>query len=209
MPYLPTLIILAAPDECRSDRHTDAPWAKQGLTQFDGLQHAIHKGLVCQMPMLLVAQAGMARHAQTLLPPEQIIEVSEATPDQPQRYADQMAQGVASAVGASANASGWLLLTAETPMIQVETLKTMGSALADHPIVFPEYRCRRGHPVGFSAEFFSELISLKRERDLQRLISRYPAWGVEVDDAGVLLSQHPLISPEQFQAHAPSMLPPL
>ena len=54
-----------------------------------------------------------------------------------------------------------------------------------------EYRHRRGHPVGFSAEFYSELIRLQRERDLQRLLAQYPAHGVEVDDAGILMTQDP------------------
>ena len=46
-------------------------------------------------------------------------------------------------------------------------------------------------PVGFSAEFYSELIRLQRERDLQRLLAQYPAHGVEVDDAGILMTQDP------------------
>ena len=46
---------------------------------------------------------------------------------------------------------------------------------------------RRGHPVGFSAELFSELLSLTGDEGARRLLARYPAVGIEVDDPGALM----------------------
>jgi molybdenum cofactor cytidylyltransferase len=53
--------------------------------------------------------------------------------------------------------------------------------------VFAQYMGRRGHPVGFAAELYSELIALTGDQGAKRLVSRYPAHAVLVDDAGVLL----------------------
>lgn len=100
-----------------------------------------------------------------------------------------MALGVAVAVIASAQSPGWLLLPADMPLLQTSTLKLMGQAVLQDPLVFPEYRHLRGHPIGFSAEFYSELIRLQRERDLQRLLAQYPARGVDVDDPGILMAE--------------------
>jgi molybdenum cofactor cytidylyltransferase len=41
--------------------------------------------------------------------------------------------------------------------------------------------------VGFSAELYSELATLSGDEGARRLIARYPAHGVELDDPGVLV----------------------
>jgi molybdenum cofactor cytidylyltransferase len=41
--------------------------------------------------------------------------------------------------------------------------------------------------VGFAAELYSELMMLSGDEGARRLIARYPAVGVDVDDPGVLL----------------------
>ncbi|MDE2093473.1 MAG: nucleotidyltransferase family protein, partial [Burkholderiales bacterium] len=42
-------------------------------------------------------------------------------------------------------------------------------------------------PVGFSAELYSELVTLSGDEGARRLIARYPALGLEVDDPGAVL----------------------
>ena len=64
-------------------------------------------------------------------------------------------------------------------------MNTLGAALADHPIAYAQHQGRRGHPVGFGAEMFSELIALTGDEGARRLLARYPAFGVELDDPGV------------------------
>ena len=101
---------------------------------------------------------------------------------------DDFARAVAAGVLSSAQASGWLILPAYMPMLRAETLRRIADTASHQSVVFPQYQQLRGHPVRFSSEFFSELIRLQSERDLSRLIARYPALGVEVDDPGVLMA---------------------
>jgi molybdenum cofactor cytidylyltransferase len=46
---------------------------------------------------------------------------------------------------------------------------------------------RRGHPVGFATELYSELVTLSGDEGARRLVARYPAYGLEVEDSGVLV----------------------
>ena len=41
--------------------------------------------------------------------------------------------------------------------------------------------------MGFAAELYSELASLTGDEGARRLVARYPSFGVEVADAGVLI----------------------
>lgn len=194
MSEMPTLIILA---ESESRHMTDGPHlanattAPAALAVPDTVQHTIRKGLASGLQVLLVAPPMVAAQAHHLLPADHVILLPEPQAPSLSGSNDQMALGVAIAVIASARSPGWLLLPGDMPLLQAETLRTMGQAVTQESLVFPEYRHRRGHPVGFSAEFYSELIRLQRERDLQRLLAQYPARGVEVDDAGILMTQAP------------------
>lgn len=192
MPELPTLIILA---ESESRHMADGPHlatataAPGPLAGLDTVQHTIRKGLASGLQVLLVAPPMVAAQAHHLLPADRVILLPEPHTSGIAASNDQMALGVAIAVIASARSPGWLLLPGDMPLLQADTLKIMGQAVTRDSLVFPEYRHRRGHPLGFSAEFYSELIRLQRERDLQRLLAQYPAHGVAVDDAGILMTQ--------------------
>lgn len=192
MSELPTLIILA---ESESRHLADGPHLASTTTApgllagLDTVHHTIRKGLASGLQVLLVAPPMVAAQAHHLLPADRVILLPESHAPSIAASNDQMALGVAIAVISSARSPGWLLLPGDMPLLQADTLKTMGQAVTQESLVFPEYRHRRGHPVGFSAEFYSELIRLQRERDLQRLLAQYPARGVEVDDAGILMTQ--------------------
>ena len=41
--------------------------------------------------------------------------------------------------------------------------------------------------MGFSAELYSELVQLTGDEGARRVVARYPSFGVEVDDPGVLI----------------------
>jgi molybdenum cofactor cytidylyltransferase len=98
-----------------------------------------------------------------------------------------MGYSISAGVNARPNASGWLVLPGDMPLVQPATLQAVARALAQHAVAYAQYKGRRGHPVGFSAELYSELATLSGDEGARRLIARYPAYGVEVDDAGVLL----------------------
>ena len=72
-------------------------------------------------------------------------------------------------------------------MVQASTLQAVGRELENYPVVYAQHRGRRGHPVGFSAELYSELVALSGDEGARRLLARYPAFGVEIDDPGVLI----------------------
>jgi molybdenum cofactor cytidylyltransferase len=98
-----------------------------------------------------------------------------------------MGYSIAAGVSARPDASGWLVLPGDMPMVQPSTLQAVARALDHHPVAYAQQRGRRGHPVGFGAELYSELVMLSGDEGARRLVARYPAHGVEVDDPGVLL----------------------
>jgi molybdenum cofactor cytidylyltransferase len=98
-----------------------------------------------------------------------------------------MGYSIAVGVSARPDASGWLILPADMPLVQTATLQAVARQLEHHPVVYAQHKGRRGHPVGFSAELYSELAVLTGDEGARRLVARYPALGVEVDDPGVLI----------------------
>jgi len=79
------------------------------------------------------------------------------------------------------------VLPGDMPLVRPGTLLAVAGALEQNPVVYAQHRGRRGHPVGFAAELYSELILLRGDDGARRIMARYPAHGQEVDDPGVLL----------------------
>jgi len=98
-----------------------------------------------------------------------------------------MGYSIAAGVAARPNAPGWLVLPGDMPLVAPGTLNAVAGLLTQHPVVFAQYRGRRGHPVGFSAELFSDLVQLNGDEGARRVVARYPSIGLEVDDPGVLV----------------------
>ena len=97
-----------------------------------------------------------------------------------------MGYSIASGVAASADAGGWLVLPGDMPAVQPSSLLAVAAKLPHHVVVYAQHRGRRGHPVGFSAELYSELVQLSGDEGARRLVARYPSHGLELDDPGVL-----------------------
>lgn len=179
MRFRPTIVVPAAGRGSRFD----GPQHK--LEQpFDGstvlgatLRHAIET----QLPVVAVTTETMLALAGRQLATRDIVVLS------PGEAARGMGYSIAAGVAARSGAPGWLVLPADMPLVRPGTLLTVATALEQHPVVYAQHRGRRGHPVGFAAELYSELILLDGEDGARRLLARYPAQGVEVDDAGVLL----------------------
>lgn len=145
------------------------------------LRHVLASGL----PMVVVATAAISEVAGRSVATRDIVIVPEVG-DRP-AHPLGMAYSIACGVGARPDASGWLILPGDMPMILPETLLTVARALGQHTVVYAQYRGRRGHPVGFAAELFSELVTLSGDGGARRLLARYPVHGVEVEDPGVLI----------------------
>ena len=98
-----------------------------------------------------------------------------------------MGHSIAAGVAARPDADGWLILPGDMPLVRAQTVQAVARPLAEHPVCYAQYRGRRGHPVAFAAELYSELITLTGDEGARRLVARYPAFAVEVNDPGVLI----------------------
>jgi molybdenum cofactor cytidylyltransferase len=98
-----------------------------------------------------------------------------------------MGYSIAAGVRSRGDASGWLVLPGDMPLVRPATLRAVAAALGQHAVSFAQYQGQHGHPVGFSAELYSELAVLTGDQGARRILARYPAAAVEVDDPGVLM----------------------
>jgi len=97
-----------------------------------------------------------------------------------------MGYSIAAGVAARPQAAGWLVLPGDMPLVLPSTLVAVAAALTQQPVVYAQYLGRRGHPVGFSAELYSELVQLRGDEGARRVSARYPSIGLELGDPGVL-----------------------
>jgi len=98
-----------------------------------------------------------------------------------------MGTSIAAGVRASPDSAGWLVLPGDMPLVQPATLLAVARALDQHAVAYAQHGGRRGHPVGFAAELYPELTELSGDEGARRIIARYPAFAVDVDDAGILV----------------------
>lgn len=199
----PTVMVLAAGRGTRF--HGAEHKLKQWLGASSVLATTLHNALACGLPMLVVTTPALADLVSDQIATRDIVVLPVSGSPM------GMGHSIAAGVAARSNASGWLVLPGDMPMVQPKTLSAVAQALDHHPVAYAQHRGLRGHPVGFSAELYSELVRLTGDQGARRLLARYPAHEVEVDDPGVLLD---IDTPEDLAqvrvAHAamPSSLQP-
>jgi molybdenum cofactor cytidylyltransferase len=183
MPSRPAVIVLAAGKGSRfaaSERKLIQPLGDSTVLEST-LGHAIATGL----PVVVVTVAALADTARRFVASRDLVVLPEAG------SAGQHSLGIGYSISAGVSnrpdARGWLIMPGDMPLVRTSTIQRVAAELDNHPIAFAQYRGRRGHPVGFSAELYSELVVLSGDEGARRLVSRYPAYGVEADDPGVLL----------------------
>jgi molybdenum cofactor cytidylyltransferase len=96
-----------------------------------------------------------------------------------------MGDSIAAAVAATPDATGWLILPADLPLVSSDTLRAVAQALARHSIVVPVFEGQKGHPVGFDASCGPDLRNLKGNRGGAQVIIARGAMELIVDDAGI------------------------
>ena len=89
------------------------------------------------------------------------------------------------------------------PLVQPATLQAVARQLDHHPVAYAQHRGKRGHPVGFAAELYSELVALTGDEGARRLVARYPAFAVELDDPGILVDIDTATTSESARASPP------
>jgi len=179
----PAVIVLAAGTGSRFG----APGHKliQVLGASTVLGSTLRHALASHLPVVVVTTEALADTARRHVASRDIVVLPEVGTPGPQPLG--MGFSIAAGVAARPNATGWLVLPGDMPMVQSSTLLAVCAALEHYPVAYAQHRGRRGHPVGFSSELYSELVMLSGDQGARRLIARYPAHGVEVNDSGVLI----------------------
>lgn len=179
MRFRPTIIVPAAGSGSRFGG------ALHKLQQpFDGLSllgATLRQAVRSQLPVVAVTTAALAPLVGSQLARRDIVVLDAA------EAARGMGYSIAAGVSARSGAPGWLVLPGDMPLVRPDTMLAVATALEQFPVVFAQHRGRRGHPVGFAAELYSELILLDGDEGARRIIARYPSHGQEVDDPGVLM----------------------
>ncbi|MDP3082738.1 MAG: nucleotidyltransferase family protein [Rubrivivax sp.] len=179
MRFRPTIVVLAAG---QGSRFRGTPHKLvQALGGSSVLGTTVQHAIASHLPVVLVTTAALVPLVSGQLATRDIVVLSDAESQRGVGYS------IAAGVAERAGAQGWLVLPGDMPRVQPATLRAVGALLEMHPVACAQYRGRRGHPVGFAAELYSELIQLTGDEGARRLVARYPAQGLEVDDPGVLI----------------------
>jgi len=97
-----------------------------------------------------------------------------------------MGDSIAAGVRATAQSSGWLILPADLPLIQPDSLRAVAVALQTSTVAIPTCKGEKGHPVGFGRVCYRGLASLSGPQGAAKIIQQYQAAKVAVQDIGIL-----------------------
>ena len=107
-----------------------------------------------------------------------------------------MADSIAAGVQAVPNASAWLVLPADLPLLQAKTIQQVAQALLDGApfgikAVVPRHGGQRGHPVAFDASCYASLSQLSGGQGAASVIQGLRSCGqvldLDIDDAGAVM----------------------
>ena len=174
----PTVVVLAAGQGSRFEG--PAHKLQQRLGKFSVLGSTLRNAIESHLPVVVVTTEALAGEAAALVAWRDVVVLPGDAPI-------GMGHSIAAGVAARANSPGWLLLPADMPLVRPATLLAVANALAHHAVAYAQHQGRQGHPVGFAAELYSELMMLSGDAGARRIVARYPAVGVDVDDPGVLV----------------------
>jgi molybdenum cofactor cytidylyltransferase len=179
----PVVVVLAAGggSRFRGQGHKLA----QKIGNASVLGTTLRNVLASQLPLVVVATAHMAEIARRSVATRDIVILPEVGTPGPQPLG--MGYSIVCGVSARPEAPGWLILPGDMPMVTAATMQALARELQEHAVVYAQHRGHRGHPVGFSAELYSELTALGGDEGARRLVARFAAHAVEVDDPGVLI----------------------
>jgi molybdenum cofactor cytidylyltransferase len=145
------------------------------------LSVTLGNAIASRLPLVVVTTAELAPLARQQVAARDVLILS---PQRGRGVGDSIAAGVS----ARPEAAGWVVLPGDMPRVRPKTLQQVAQALQTHAVAYAQYQGRRGHPVGFAAELYSELVALTGDAGARQLVVRYPAQAVEVDDPGVLVN---------------------
>lgn len=175
--------VSALPGEARESelRHREVRKLEQPFAASTVLGTTVRNAVQSQLPVVVVTVASLEHVAAAHLARRDIVVIDD------DEAAGGMGHSIALGVAERSGAPGWLVLPADMPLVQPGTLLAVATALENHAVAYAQHRGRRGHPVGFASELYSELVLLKGDEGARRIVARYPAHPVEVNDPGVLI----------------------
>lgn len=178
---MPTLIVLGAGRGSRylGGGHKLARSWRSSTVLGQSVANAVASGL----PVKVITTESLVELVSPLVARRDIIVLPEASTEP--RLG--MGYSIASGVRAALDSPGWLVLPADMPLVTPQAIRQVAQALGAYPVAYAQHQGRRGHPVGFSAELVPDLVALSGDEGARRVIARYPAHAVDVEDPGVLL----------------------
>lgn len=157
----PTVIILAA-GQGRRFRQSGG-----SMHKLDALLHGIP---VLERVLRTIAESGL---------PYYVVRPERDVAGPPSGMGDSIARGVR----ATRNATGWLILPGDLPLVATDSVLQVARHLASHPVVIPRWNEQHGHPVGFSAACFADLTALSGDTGAASIVRSYRR-------AGTLMTLH-------------------
>ncbi len=150
------------------------------------LERTLRHAMGTHLRVVVVTSASLAPAVNKLVAARDVVELPELDGrGRPSLFG--MGHSIAAGVSATGDAEGWLIVPADMPLMRPSSMTAVADALEHYPVAYAQFRGRRGHPVGFSAELYSELVDLQGDDGARRLLARYPSQAVDVDDPGVLV----------------------
>lgn len=184
MPASPTVVVLAAGRGSRFDGGSEGKLG-QPLDGSTVLGTTLANAIASRLPVVVVTTARFADAVRESVAARDVVLLPEVGGEASGGGELGMGTSIAAGVQASAAATGWLVLPGDMPRVDVATIHAVARAIEHHPVAFAQHEGRRGHPVGFAAALYQELAGLRGDEGARRVIARYPAVGVEVDDPGI------------------------
>jgi molybdenum cofactor cytidylyltransferase len=148
------------------------------------LTRTLRHALATQLPVIVVTTSTLAPSVHPLVAARDVVVLPERDSDG-RPFPIGMGHSIVAGVSAAGGADGWLILPADMPLVQPATILSVAEGLERYPVCFAQYRGIQGHPVGFGMELYSELMSLRGDEGARRIVARYAAQPITVDDPGV------------------------
>lgn len=182
----PAVVVLAAGrgSRFRGSGHK----LEQPLSTTNGvdtlLTRTLRHAIATQLPVVVVTTPRLTPMVHGLVAARDVVTLPEHdAAGRPQPIG--MGHSIVAGVSAAGNADGWLILPADMPLVQPDTILAVAQGLERYPVCYAQYRGIQGHPVGFGTELYSELVALQGDEGARRIVARYAAQPITVEDPGV------------------------
>ena len=182
----PAAVVLAAGRGSRFRGSGHKLEQKLGASPGDDtvLSRSLRHAIATRLPVVCVTTPALAPVAHRLIAARDVVTLPERD-DDGRLMPVGMGHSIVAGVGAAGDADVWLILPADMPLVQPSTIVAVAEGLEHYPVCYAQYRGIQGHPVGFGTELFSELMTLQGDEGARRIVARYAAQPITVDDPGV------------------------